>query len=66
MKVAVSDLVSGLVVAGLPIEVKAQMNSAVLTLTGNLASRPPAAGARLLGSRLNVDEGHWSIELRSE
>ncbi len=65
VKVAVSDLVSGLVEAGIPIEVNAHMDTTALILTGNLAARPPAAGALLLGSRLNVGEGHWTIDLHA-
>jgi hypothetical protein len=65
VKVAVSDLVSALVEAGTPMEVEAEINGAQLTLTGNLAGPPPAAGALLLGSRLEVGEEQWTINLRT-
>ena len=63
VKVAVSDIVSGLVEAGRPIEIEARVAESELRLTGNLAAPPPPAGVLLLGSRLDVGEGHWTIKL---
>lgn len=65
VKLAVSDLVSGLVEAGRPIEIEARIAETELRLTGNLAAPPPSAGGLLLGSRLDVGEGHWTINLRT-
>lgn len=61
VKVVVSDLVTGLVDAGRPIEISAVFNGGGLQLSGNLATS--AASAPLLGSRLDLGEGHWQINL---
>lgn len=65
VKIAVSDLVTGLVEAGTPIEVEAKIAETKLLLTGNLAGPPPSAGGLLLGSRLELGETHWAIRLHT-
>jgi hypothetical protein len=63
VKVVVSDLATGLVEAGRPIEISASFSRRELRLSGNMATGASAVSAPLLGSRLDMGEGHWTIDL---
>jgi hypothetical protein len=61
-RIAVSDIASGLVGAGAPIEIEAVLRNGGITLTGNCTPTLPEAGRLLLGDRFRVDGRTWVIE----
>jgi hypothetical protein len=63
-RVAVSDIASGLVEAGTPIEIEAVLKDGGATISGNCARNVPDAGKLLLGDRLRLDGERWAIELQ--
>lgn len=62
VRIAVSDLTSGLVEAGTPIEITAIIGDREVRLEGN-APALAGAGPLLLGRRMAVGEGRWTINL---
>lgn len=62
VQMAVSDIVSGLIEAGTPIEIRATIEGDRAVIEGN-APAVPGAGPLLLGIRMLAGEGRWKITL---
>ncbi len=64
VRVAVSDFATGLVEAGVDIEIGARVAPGEVLLEGNFVGPVPEAGTLLLGGRMNLGDERWVITLQ--
>jgi hypothetical protein len=63
VRIAVSDIASGLVEGGAPIEIEATITDDEAWLAGNSVPGSEGAGPLLLGSRMTLGAGDWTIRV---